>query len=74
MNKYAVGNNIYNILKERKLSQKWLAIQIGVHETAVSKWTCGQTQMKAVTLYRISKVLGVTMESLMEGVEDGGED
>ena len=71
MNKYAVGNNIYNILKERKLSQKWLAIQIGVHETTISKWTCGQNNIKAINLYKISKVLGVTMDELMEGVEDG---
>lgn len=74
MNKYAVGNNIYNALKARKRTQKWLAEQVGVNETTISKWTTGQNHIKAIYLYRVSKALNVTMESLMEGADDGRED
>ena len=71
MNRYAIGENIYRILKERHMTQKELAARIGVHDTTLSKWMTGQRQPSAYALLRISRVLGVTMESLMEGIEDG---
>ena len=71
MNRYAIGENIYRILKERHMTKKELAARIGVHDTTLSKWMTGQRQPSAYALLRISRVLGVTMESLMEGIEDG---
>ena len=71
MNRYAIGENIYRILKERHMTQKELAARIHVQEPTLSKWMTGQRQPSAYALLRISRVLGVTMEELMEGVEDG---
>lgn len=71
MNRYAIGENIYRILKERHMTQKELAARIHVQEPTLSKWMTGQRQPSAYALLRISRVLGVSMEMLMEGVEDG---
>lgn len=70
MNKYAVGENIYKMLKHRKMTQHDLAVKIGSHDATMSKWITGQRQPPAYALLRISRVLGVSMEFLMAGVED----
>lgn len=70
MNRYAIGENIYRILKERHMTQKELAARIHVQEPTLSKWMTGQRQPSAYALLRISRVLGVSMEKLMEGIED----
>ena len=71
MNRYAVSDNIYRLLKARHMTQRELAAQIRVQEPTLSKWMTGQRQPSAYALLRISRVLGVSMEQLMEGIEDG---
>ena len=71
MNKYAIGNNISALLKQKKMTQHELAARIGSHQDTLSRWMTGQRQPSSYALYRISKVLGVTMEDLMAGVDDG---
>lgn len=73
MNKYAVGNNIDRLLRDRKprIRQKELAAQIGVTEQTMSNWITGVRPVTAYGLLRISRFLGVTMEQLMEGIDDG---
>ena len=75
MNRYAIGENIYKRLKQRHMTQHELAAQIQSHDDTVSRWMTGQRQPSAYALMRISRVLGVTMESLMEGVDnvEGGK-
>lgn len=70
MNRYAIGNNIYRLLKQRRMTQHELAARIQSHDDTVSRWMTGQRQPSAYALLRISRVLGVTMESLMEGVDN----
>ena len=70
MNKYAVSKNIYRCLKLGKMTQKELAQRINVPEPTLSKWMTGQRQPSAYALLRISRVLDVSMEYLMRGVED----
>ena len=70
MNKYAIGENIYRLLKQRRMTQHELAARIQSHDDTVSRWMTGQRQPSAYALLRISRVLGVTMESLMEGVDN----
>ena len=70
MNRYAIGNNIYRLLKQRHMTQHELAARIGVHDPTMSKWMTGQRQPSAYALLRISRELGVTMESLMDGVDN----
>ena len=71
MNRYAISDNILKLLKDKHLTQHELAARIGVHDPTLSKWMTGQRQPSAYALLRISRVLGVTVEKLMEGVEDG---
>ena len=75
MNRYAIGENIYKRLKQRHMTQHELAARIGVHDPTMSKWMTGQRQPSAYALLRISRVLNVTMENLMEGVDnvEGGK-
>ena len=70
MNRYAIGNNIYRLLKQRRMTQHELAARIQSHDDTVSRWMTGQRQPSAYALLRISRELGVTMESLMEGIEE----
>lgn len=70
MNRYAIGENIYRLLKQQRMTQHELAARIQSHDDTVSRWMTGQRQPSAYALLRISRVLGVTMESLMEGVDD----
>jgi len=70
MDRYALGRNIFNRLQEIKMSQYRLAEKLDVHEGTVSKWINGAREPKASMLYMMSKILGVSMEQLMEGVFD----
>ena len=70
MNRYAIGNNIYRLLKQRHMTQRELANRIGTHEDTLSRWMTGQKQPSAFALLRISRVLGVSMEELMAGVDE----
>ena len=71
MNRYAISDNIARLLKQEHMTQHELAARIGVHDPTLSKWMTGQRQPSAYALLRISRVLGVTVEMLMEGIEDG---
>ena len=71
MNRYAISGNILKLLKDKHMTQHELAARIGVHDPTLSKWMTGQRQPSAYALLRISRVLGVTMEMLMDGIEDG---
>ena len=68
-NLYAIGNNIVKRLEEIGMTQYRLAKLLGVNQGTLSKWINGR-DMKASMLYRISRILGVTMNELMEGIED----
>ena len=71
MNIYAVGRNIKLYCRMKNMTLHTLADEIDVGWVTMSKWVNGRRQITAYGLYRVSKVLGVTMEKLMEGIEDG---
>jgi transcriptional regulator with XRE-family HTH domain len=70
MNIYAIGNNIKLFCRMKNKSLHILADEIGVGDTTMSYLCNGRRQITAYGLYRVSKVLGVSMERLMEGIED----
>ena len=70
MNIHAIGDNIKFYCKLKNLTLHTLAEEIGVSWVTMSKWVNGRRQITAYGLYRVSKVLGVSMERLMEGIED----
>ena len=70
MNVYAVGRNIKLYCRMKNMTLHTLADDIGVSWVTMSKWINGHRQITAYGLYRVSKVLGIPMEKLMEGADD----
>lgn len=70
MNIHATGDNIKHLCRRKGLTLGILADRIGVSDCTMSNWCSGKRQITAYGLLRVSRVLGVTMEELMEGIED----
>ena len=62
-----LGRNLKLWLEVRGISQRELAERIGVTEVSISRYVNGQRVASSYTLYKISKVLGCTMEDLLRG-------
>lgn len=73
MNRYALGNNIVSRLEEIGMTQYRLAAKLGINQGTLSKWVNGLREPKASALYKISKILGVTIDELMKGVDDDSD-
>lgn len=58
-------NRIKVVLVEKKRTSKWLSEQLGVNPSTVSKWCTNTTQPDIETLIKISMLLGVEMEELL---------
>ena len=52
------------VLVEHKRTNKWLAEQLGINPTTVSKWCTNTTQPNIETLLQIAKVLNVEVQDL----------
>ena len=70
MNKFAVGKNIKLLCRMKNMTLDQLAEEIGVSHDTISRWCNGRRQITSHGLYRVSRVLAVTMERLTEGIED----
>lgn len=62
-----LGTNISFWLEVRGISQRELAERIGVTEVSISRYVTGKRVASGMTLYKISKVLGCTVEDLLNG-------
>ena len=58
-------NQLKLMLAEKKRTNKWLAEQLGVNQTTVSKWCTNTTQPDLVTLNQIAKLLEVKVSDLI---------
>lgn len=58
-------NRIKVVLVEKKRTSKWLSEQLGINPSTVSKWCTNTSQPDIETLIKISKLLGVEMEDLL---------
>lgn len=58
-------NRIKVILVEKKISNKWLADQLGKDQATVSKWCTNTTQPSLETLAQIAKILEVDIRELL---------
>lgn len=67
MDKYKVGNFIPSLRKEKSISQGQLGLLLGVTNKAISKWENGNNQPEVEMLYRLSEVLGVSVDELVHG-------
>lgn len=58
-------NRIKVLLVENKKSNKWLAEQLGVAPTTVSKWCTNSCQPTIETFMKIADLLGVELTQLV---------
>ena len=58
-------NRLKLVLVEQKRTSKWLAEQLGVNPSTVSKWCTNTSQPPLETLIPIAQYLGVTIQDLL---------
>lgn len=58
-------NQLKLVLVKHKKTNKWLAGQLGVNQTTVSKWCTNTTQPDLATLKRISELLKVNVSEII---------
>ena len=58
-------NQLKIVLAKKKRTNKWLAEQLGVNQTTVSKWCTNTTQPDLQTLKRITELLEVNIQYLI---------
>lgn len=60
------ANTIYNIRKERDITQKELADLIGVSDRTISKWENGSTVPDLETIKKLCNELGISTDSIVK--------
>lgn len=58
-------NQLKLVLVKKKKTNKWLAEQLNVNQTTVSKWCTNTSQPDLATLKRISKLLDVNVREII---------
>ena len=58
-------NRIKVVLVEKKRTSKWLAEQLGVNPTTVSKWCTNSSQPDLASLLKIADLLEVDIKELL---------
>ena len=58
-------NRIKIVLVEKKRTSKWLAEQMGVNPTTVSKWCTNSSQPDLASLLKIADLLEVDIKELL---------
>ena len=58
-------NRLKVVLVEKKRTNKWLAEQLGVNPSTVSKWCTNSSQPDLSSLLKISDLLGVDIKELI---------
>lgn len=64
------GENLKNLRKLNKLSQKEFAEKMQTTQQRVSEWECDKIEPSLYNVLRILKVLGITFEELTEGIDE----
>ena len=70
MNSEKVGKLIYQLRKEKKLTQKQLADIINVSDKAISKWERGAGCPDITLLTQLSKALNISIDRILDGELD----
>lgn len=65
VNRYALGERIYEARKKRKMTQSNLAEQVGISNTYLSHIENGSKNMSMDTFIDIANALGVTADELL---------
>lgn len=62
-----LSQRLYELRKNRNLSQEELADKLGVSRQAVSKWECGESTPDTDNLIKLSHIYGVSLDALVYG-------
>jgi len=60
-----VYNRIKAVLAEQGKTNNWLADELEMNRTTVSKWCRKEMQPRVETLFQIAKVLGIDVRELL---------
>ena len=63
-------NQLKLVLVKNKKTNKWLAEQLGVNQTTVSKWCTNTSQPGLETLLQIASVLDVDVKDLLHSTKE----
>lgn len=69
-----LGENIKNRREELKLSQEYVAEQLGVSRQAVSKWETGQSEPTASNLIQLAEVFDINLSELVDPHKNGEDE
>lgn len=62
-------SGIKRVLKEKGITQRQLAKEVGMSYQMICLFATGKVDMASKKLYKIAKLLGVSMEELIEDDE-----
>jgi DNA-binding XRE family transcriptional regulator len=65
-----VFNRIKAVLAEQGKTNNWLADQLEMNRTTVSKWCRNEMQPRVETLFQIAKVLDINVRMLLVATRD----
>lgn len=65
-----IGENIKMLRKYNMLNQKQFAERMGTTQQRVSEWETNKIEPSLYNVIKMLKVLGVTFEELIDGVEE----
>ena len=58
---------LYELRKEKNLTQSELAEKLGITNKAVSKWETGEAMPDTAQLLPLAEILGVSVDELLRG-------
>lgn len=65
MRDYRFGNFLHELRMRRRLTQYQLGALVGVSDKAVSKWENGSSKPQSSILYKLSEILGISVDELL---------
>jgi transcriptional regulator with XRE-family HTH domain len=60
-----INNRIKAVLAEKGITNNWLADELGMNRTTVSKWCRNEMQPRVETLFQIADVLKIDVRELL---------
>ena len=64
------GENLKNLRKFHKISQKQFADRMNTTQQRISEWECDKVEPSLYNIIKILKVFEITFEELTEGIEE----
>ena len=62
------GENLKEIRLEKRISQKEFAILLQTSQQRISEWETNKVEPTLYNLIKITKILNITFEELIEGI------